>query len=190
MKTILKNATYELTIKKSRFIGFLFKIENADDTNIYLKKIREEHPNAAHVCYAYSLLNTKKMSDDKEPSGTAGLPILEILNKNELVNVLAIVVRYFGGIKLGSSGLIRAYTNTIRDTLIQTTIKDLNKGYMIELNYDYQDNNLITNILENSHIVEKEFNEQIRVIANVDNNTILKLNKSNFKYEIIKEIYI
>ena len=160
MKTIVNNVMDELIINKSRFIGYLFKVNNIDEINDILKKIKQEYRDATHICYAYSLINSKKANDDGEPSGTAGIPILEVFNKQELVNILGIVIRYFGGIKLGSGGLIRAYSNTIRNTLDKTNIKELKKGYLIKITFDYQRNNLINSLLENYEVIEKEFNER------------------------------
>ena len=190
MKTITNNVKGELIINKSKFIGYLYKVNTVEEINEILKNIKEQYNDATHICYAYSLLNTKKASDDGEPTGTAGIPILEVLNKNELVNVLAIVIRYFGGIKLGSGGLIRAYSNTIRTTLEKTLVKELKKGYLIKLTYDYPLNNLINNLIENSQVIEKEFNEQITIIIKADNLLLQKLDEINQGYEIIEEIYL
>ena len=190
MKTINNDVTSEIIINKSKFIGYLYKVNNINEVNEILKKVKEKYNDATHICYAYSLLNTKKASDDGEPTGTAGIPILEVLNKNELVNVLAIVIRYFGGIKLGSGGLIRAYSNTIRDTLEKTKIKELKKGYLIKLTFDYTLNNLINNLIENYQVIEKEFSEQITITIKADETLLKRLDDINQSYEIIKEIYL
>ncbi len=190
MKTIVDNQTCELIINKSKFIGYLYKVNNQDEINNILKELKEKYHDATHICYGYSLLNSKKAYDDGEPSGTAGIPILEVLNKHELVNVIGIVIRYFGGIKLGNGGLIRAYSNTIRNTLEKTEIKELKKGYLIKLSFDYTINNLINNLLENNQVMEKEFNEQITMIVKSDEFLLKKLDNINQKYEIIKEIYL
>lgn len=190
MKTILNNETYEFIINKSKFIGYLYKVSNQDEINNILKKLKDKYNDATHICYAYSLLNTKKASDDGEPTGTAGLPILEVLNKNNLVNVLAVVIRYFGGIKLGSGGLIRAYSNTIRNTLEKAEIKELKKGYLIKITFDYSKNNLINNLLDNYDVIEKEFNELITSKIKVDDKLLEKLKDINQDYEIIEEIYL
>ena len=190
MKTIEKNVTDELIINKSRFIGYLYKVDNVLEINNLLLELRSKYKDANHICYAYSLLNTKKSSDDKEPNGTAGLPILEVLNKNDLVNVLAVVVRYFGGIKLGSGGLIRAYSNTIRNTLEKTIIKELKKGYLIKIVFEYDNVNLINNLVDIDNILEKEFEKDITYLIKGDNLLLEKLDNINQKYEIISEIYL
>ena len=190
MKTILNNSESELMINKSRFIGYLYKVNNQEEIDIILKEIRTKYHDATHICYAYSLLNNKKANDDGEPPGTAGLPILEVLNKHDLVNVLGIVIRYFGGIKLGSGGLIRAYSNTIRNTLEHNEIKDLRKGYLIRIIFDYSLNKVINNIKTNYEIVEKEFKEQIIYLIKADDSLLNELKDINQTYEIINETYL
>lgn len=190
MKTINKNVKDELIINKSKFIGYLYKVNNIEEINNLLKEIKNEYNDATHICYAYSLTDTKKAYDDGEPSGTAGMPILEIFNKLELVNVLGIVIRYFGGIKLGSGGLIRAYSNTIRNTIEKTEIQTLKKGYLIKITFDYHINNLINNLIENYEVIEKEFGELITSKIKADDNLLKELDNINQKYEIINEIYL
>ncbi len=101
--------TGKLEIKKSKFIFYYFEVENTQDVKMHLKTLREEHKKAKHIVYAYKFLNTAGKSDDKEPSGTAGLPLYNILERNNLTNRLIVVVRYFGGTKLGAGPLTRAY---------------------------------------------------------------------------------
>lgn len=190
MKTIVNDAKDELIISKSRFIGCLYKVNDINEINNILDKLKKEYPLATHICYSYSLINSKKAFDDGEPNGTAGIPILEIFNKLDLVNVLGVVIRYFGGIKLGSGGLIRAYSNAIRNTLNKTKIKELKKGYLIKITFDYSINNLINNLLDNYEVVEKEFNELITSKFKADEELLKKLKDINQPYEIIEEIYL
>lgn len=105
----------ELIINKSRFIGIMQELVSEQDIEETLKAVRLEHKNATHVCYAYVYSIDKvleKCSDDGEPKGTAGAPIMGVIKKRCAKNVLVIVVRYFGGIKLGAGGLVRAYSKT------------------------------------------------------------------------------
>lgn len=106
-------------INKSKFVGYAYSVEDVDSANSKLEKIRKMHEKATHVCYAYviSSPHMEKCSDDGEPDGTAGRPILEVIKKNDLSNVLLIVVRYFGGIKLGAGGLVRAYSTSAKNTI-------------------------------------------------------------------------
>lgn len=96
-------------IKKSKFIGLFYELDSLDEVNIILEELKKEHKKARHMPYAYKFGNTAKKSDDKEPSNTAGLPIYNLLEKKDLNNHLIVVIRYFGGIKLGAGGLLRAY---------------------------------------------------------------------------------
>jgi uncharacterized YigZ family protein len=108
--------TNEIIIKNSKFIGYLFSIKDEEEVNKIIENIKKENKKARHIPYAYKMDNIVKKSDDKEPSGTAGNPILNIINIKNLNNVIIVVVRYFGGIKLGAGGLIRAYS-TIANNL-------------------------------------------------------------------------
>jgi uncharacterized YigZ family protein len=117
MNSIQKNVECEWAVEKSRFIGFLAPVRTLDEMRRFVEKCREDHPGATHVCHACILsteVTAERASDDGEPQKTAGLPMLEILKKNHLTDILAVTVRYFGGIKLGAGGLIRAYAKTTR----------------------------------------------------------------------------
>ena len=107
----------EITIKKSRFIAYLYDIQNKEEIPFILESIKKEHKGAKHYPYAYILNNTAGKSDDHEPSGTAGLPIYNVLERNKQVNRLIVVIRYYGGIKLGTGGLLRAYSTVASNTL-------------------------------------------------------------------------
>ena len=128
MKTILNKEIYEITIKNSKFIGVIIPIESLDDVKNNLNSIKEEYKNATHYCYAFTLINNKGFSDDGEPNKTAGIPILNVIEGNDLVNVLVVVIRYFGGIKLGPGGLIRAYSNACKEVINKSTSVELIKG--------------------------------------------------------------
>lgn len=99
----------EIVVKKSRFIGLLYEVHSIDDVKDILEGLSKEHKKARHMPYAYKVSGTAKKSDDKEPSGTAGSPIYNIFERKNMDNYLIVVIRYFGGIKLGAGGLIRAY---------------------------------------------------------------------------------
>lgn len=110
--------TRELEIRKSRFIAFAIPVEDRDAAMQALQQLRDAHPAATHVCWALLAGGQSGMSDDGEPSGTAGRPILEVLRHHDLDGVLGAVVRYYGGVKLGAGGLVRAYTDAIASTLL------------------------------------------------------------------------
>ncbi len=173
-----------IIINKSKFIALTYHIDNINEINNLLDKVKKEYKDATHYCYAYILDNSEKANDDGEPTGTAGLPILNVLKKENLNHVLCIVVRYFGGIKLGAGGLIRAYSNAAKNSIIT---KKYNEGYLIKINIDYNNIKQIEYQLNNSIIVEKNFSEFPFYIVKI---TKEQLNKLNIKYEIIKEIYV
>jgi len=119
MYTIKEKCENLIEIKKSKFISYAIPVMSNDDVETNLAMLRKAHKDATHICYAFVLSspNLEKCSDDGEPDGTAGKPMLDILKKNNLSNVLLVVVRYFGGIKLGAGGLTRAYTKACAGVL-------------------------------------------------------------------------
>ena len=187
MKIIINNLENEVIIKKSKFIGIIKKVNNKDEIINLLNTVKNQYNDATHICYAYILNNDKKYSDDNEPSGTAGKPILTLLEKQELNYVIAIVVRYFGGIKLGSNGLIHAYSDTIKDLLINN-IKDLEIGYKIMIKIDYENLKKIEYILKDSIILEKVFNNDIILTCIIKKEILEKL--SNTSYTILDEVIL
>lgn len=115
--TLAHSVSAELDIRKSRFIAHAIPVADREAAMTELDRLREAHPGATHVCWALLAGGQSGMSDDGEPSGTAGRPILEVLRHHDLDGVLAAVVRYYGGIKLGAGGLVRAYTDAIASAL-------------------------------------------------------------------------
>jgi len=116
--TIAQPVRSDLTIKKSRFIGCVQAVGSRSDAQAVVARLREEHPGAAHVCWALLAGGQSAANDDGEPGGTAGRPMLEVLRRQDLDGVLATVVRYFGGVKLGAGGLVRAYTDAVAQALL------------------------------------------------------------------------
>ena len=161
MYSIKESIENTIIIKKSKFITKLIKINSLDEANKYLEETKKEFKDSTHICYAYIINGQEKCIDDGEPSGTAGLPILNILKKNNLTNILAIVIRYFGGIKLGAGGLVRAYSNSVNDTLKLTNIVELMEGYLVELEFSYDQVKLVDYILNDKTIINKEYNDNI-----------------------------
>ena len=161
MKSINKNVVNEIIINKSRFITKLIKINNEDEIKIKLDYIKKEYKDATHYCYAYITGNTKRFNDDGEPGGTAGMPILNVLENNNLTNILCVVIRYFGGIKLGAGGLVRAYTKAVTGALNNAKIINLTDGFSINLEFDYNKIKIIDNILKDIKINYKEYDENI-----------------------------
>ena len=124
-KTVKETAKGLFTEKKSKFISFVIPVETVDDVKSEVEKYRKEYYDARHVCWAYMLGSDReefRSNDDGEPSGTAGKPILGQINSNELTNILIIVIRYFGGVKLGTSGLIVAYKEAAIEAIANAEI--------------------------------------------------------------------
>lgn len=117
-RTLAKPAFSEIVIKKSRFICCVLPMQDREAAHFFVEKLNAEHPGAAHVCWALLAGGHSAAVDDGEPSGTAGRPMLEVLRHQDLESVLATVVRYFGGIKLGAGGLVRAYTDSVAQALL------------------------------------------------------------------------
>lgn len=189
MKAVVDN-TYELIIKKSRFIAVICQIDQQKEIDDKLKEIKKQYPDATHYCYAYIVDNTIKASDDGEPSGTAGLPILNVLKKENLNHVLCIVIRYFGGTKLGAGGLIRAYSNVTKKSIIT---KELQEGLLLKIEFDYQKTKEIDYLLNKSNVIKKDFqsNPIYEVeITTRDFDKIEKALRQISKITILKNIYM
>ena len=139
-KTIDKNAEVELIEKRSRFIARAFCVTTEADALAYLTKIRTRHRDATHNVYAYVLRenNIARFSDDGEPSGTAGKPIIDILKKEELVDIIIIVTRYFGGTLLGTGGLVRAYSDAAKGALTEAGIITIRCLHSFRVTFPYE----------------------------------------------------
>lgn len=172
IKTILANSSSELDVKKSKFIANIIKITDEQDAKEKLNQIRKEYSDARHNCYAYIVYDNEtktkieKSSDDREPSGTAGIPMLTLLQKNNLVNVLIVVTRYFGGILLGTGGLVRAYTDSSKQALEAAKIIELQYGEILEYCIEYDEFEYFKYICEknNIKIVKTEYSNNIKAI--------------------------
>lgn len=181
MYSINKITTSELIIKNSRFITILVPITSKSNINNILSKIKEQYPKANHYCYAYITEGSQKSSDDKEPSSTAGIPMLNVLIKNKIINVLAVTVRYFGGIKLGAGGLVRAYSKSVTTAIKNTNLIELEEAIEIEIYMEYTNQKNLENILKESKIIEKEFTDKIRYIIIIPISLKEKLKTYNYK---------
>jgi uncharacterized YigZ family protein len=195
MKSIKNEVNNEIVIKNSKFITIISKVYNENDVEETLDNIKKKYKDATHYCYAYIIDNIKRFSDDNEPSKTAGMPIMEVLSKNNLNYVLGVVVRYYGGIKLGAGGLIRAYANSIKEALNKGTIVDLIKGKRVEITFDYDNTLEINYILNESFIEEKEYGEKVKCIVKIRedkyNSVLSELNRvGNVKVMQLEDIYI
>lgn len=176
--TVKLDSIKTIEIKKSKFIGYAFFCADVEMANNYLSQIRLEHKKATHVCYAYIINSNEKASDDGEPQGTAGLPMLEILKKRKLTNVLVVAVRYFGGIKLGAGGLVRAYGETVSSALNESGESELKEVYEYSLTLNYGEEAVLNNLKLNSEVynLTVEYSDKITVLF-----------CSNLSFENLKE---
>ena len=155
MFTIVKDFRQEIVIEKSRFICTLKKVQSEAEAQEFIKTIKKEFWDATHNCSAYIVDDmAQRSSDDGEPSGTAGLPMLEVLRKNKLTNTAAVVTRYFGGIKLGAGGLVRAYTNSVAEAVRATGIAQKVLVSKFSFIYDLNEVGKILNILYQQQLFE------------------------------------
>ena len=193
MYSIKNNIENTIEIKKSKFITKLYKVNNIDEVNEILDTAKKLYNDSTHICYAYIVNSLEKCSDDGEPSGTAGAPILNILKKNNLTNIVAIVIRYFGGIKLGAGGLVRAYSNSILETLKLTNIIKLTSGILIEVKFKYEQTKLVDYIFKDKIILEKKYDDLITYILTLkesDSNIIDELKNNNITVTIKNKVLI
>jgi len=154
--TVLSSASAEIVIEKSRFIGQSFHVEDLEETENIIKEVKKKYYDATHNCFAYIIgedMSIAKASDDGEPSSTAGVPMLELLKKLNLTNTLVMATRYFGGIKLGASGLIRAYAKTAKISLEANSIVNKDVFNRIILEIDYSLIGKMQKFLDNNQII-------------------------------------
>jgi len=187
MKSIKDEVINEIIINKSRFIAILVSVNSKDEVNVILNKYKELYRDATHYCYGYVIGGYSKCSDDGEPSGTAGLPILNVLKSNDLTNVLCLVIRYFGGVKLGAGGLVRAYSKSASEAINIADIKDLIDGYYIEIEFDYDSIKQIDYILRDIRVT-KRFDGNIVYSFKISDHDFLEIeNTLNNKTKILKK---
>lgn len=189
MNSIKKSIIYKQEINKSTFITELYKVNNTEEVKKYLTATKEKYKDATHYCYAYIIDDQKKSSDDGEPGGTAGVPIMEVLLKNDLNYILCVVIRYFGGIKLGAGGLVRAYSSSISNALSNSKIVKLYDGYKITFEIDYKSQSKVDYLLR-KYTFSKVFNQNIKYTLLIKKEDINILKDNNIDYEILENIKV
>lgn len=165
--SIHKKIKNDIVINKSRFLTYLFPIDDINEAEKHIHNIRKEHPKANHHCFAYHIegideVGIHKASDDGEPSGTAGIPMLETIKKTSISHILAIVVRYFGGVKLGSGGLIRAYSSSVSEAIQKADIIAHSDQVKFSIIVDYNQNDPFHNYIQkisNVNVLNIEYTE-------------------------------
>lgn len=156
----------EFEIEKSRFICYLNRAFNEEEAKAYILRIKKLHPNATHHCSAFLIgehSELQRSNDDGEPSGTAGVPMLESLRMNKMNDVVAVVVRYFGGIKLGAGGLIRAYSKSVSEAIKLAPLTDKVLTYKYSLTFSYDLIGKLDYFLahHDTEILNKEYDERV-----------------------------
>ncbi len=164
-----------IVIEKSRFICYMKRVRSEDEYRQYVSEIRKKHHDATHVCSAMICHNIRRSSDDGEPSGTAGAPILNVLDKNGLDETCALVVRYFGGIKLGAGGLIRAYSSATSECLKMGKLAMdavLNK-YQLKLSYETA-NRIERYLREHSILIDTIYDTDVTYIFALEDESVIE----------------
>lgn len=203
-KTISENSKAEIIEKKSRFICYAFYIESEEEAEKYIEEIKKEYYDARHHVYAYSIYSkdgniVTRFSDDGEPSGTAGKPILKIINEQGISNVLLIVIRYFGGILLGTGGLVRAYSQSSLEALKKVKVIEKMLGYEVKIYVDYKNIESIKYYLDKNNIktINIQYLENIEITIEISETNLYEFtnngNKNifkNLKYDILNRKYV
>lgn len=171
-KTIIAPGEAQIREKMSRFIAFAVPVQSADQAKALIKEYTNKYHDARHLCWAYMVgpqRDTWQLSDNGEPSGTAGKPILGQINSFELTDILIMVVRYFGGIKLGTSGLIAAYRQAAREAIEATTIEERHEQCTLTVRFPYLGMNSVMKILKKSdaQILDQQFDNSCSITLRI-----------------------
>ena len=163
MKTIKKAIQSEINIKKSQFICTLVPTKSKAESKAVIQKLNEQYNDATHNCTAYIVNDGEGFDDDGEPGGTAGKPMINVLRKNELHNVTAVVTRYFGGIKLGAGGLVRAYSKSVMEAVGEAEIVEIEEYNVYELIFEYSDIKIADSEVRNNQLtaINKEYSDKV-----------------------------
>lgn len=192
-KTIACDVESEIVEKKSRFITNIYYVENEDEAEQKIKEVRKKYFDAKHHCFAYNIYeenkNVCRFSDDGEPSGTAGSPMLNILETENIKNVVVIVTRYFGGILLGTGGLLRAYTGGLQDALSKAQIVNKDYGMIANVDIAYSDLEKLKYYFKNESIVitDTEYGENVKVHFEITEEKLQRLieKKEELSFKIL-----
>lgn len=170
------NTSHTIIIKKSEFITELYRVFSVDEFNTILKDAKKRHPKATHICTAYRIQQFEKSNDDGEPSGTAGLPMLEVLRKQSIIDVCALVIRYYGGIQLGAGGLTRAYSGSVAQTLETVKLNPIMDMLDTIIEFPIPFTDIILNRLKDIEILNKSFTDHVQLtIRSINDDYLLDL---------------
>ena len=178
MKTIKKATQSEINIKKSQFICSLFPTKTKAESKEIIQKLNEQYSDATHNCTAYIVSDGEGFDDDGEPGGTAGKPMINVLRKNELHNVTAVVTRYFGGIKLGAGGLVGAYSKSVMEAIGEAEILEIEEYDVYEIVFEYSEIKTADSEVRNNNleVIDKQYSDKVSYdIVSKDGRDILKI---------------
>ncbi len=188
MKTIKEAVQCEINVKKSQFICSLFPTKNKKESKEIIQKLNEQYSDATHNCTAYVVSDGEGFDDDGEPGGTAGKPMINVLRKNELHNVTAVVTRYFGGIKLGAGGLVRAYSKSVMEAVGEAEIVEIEEYSVYELIFEYSDIKIADTEVRNNQLtaINKEYSDKViyEVVSKDDRDIEQIFEKYSGKIEV------
>lgn len=178
MKTIKKAIQIEINVKKSQFVCSLVPTKTKAESKAVIQKFNEQYSDATHNCTAYIVSDGEGFDDDGEPGGTAGKPMINVLRKNEIHNVTAVVTRYFGGIKLGAGGLVRAYSKSVMEAIGEAEILEIKEYDIYNLIFEYSDIKTADSEVRNNNleVINKDYTDKVSYdIVSKDNRDILKI---------------
>lgn len=192
-KTIDSDVSAEITVKKSKFIANVFYVESVEEAENKIKEINKKYYDSRHNCYAFSIFEengkVQRFSDNGEPSGTAGAPMLNILDGMELSNVLVIVTRYFGGILLGTGGLVRAYSDATKGALNKTNIINMELGLEAYFEVSYANLEKIKYYFETNKIkiTDQKFDENVKLFVDISEEKFEQIveNREKLNFDIL-----
>lgn len=191
MRTIRKPVQSEINVKKSQFICAIYPTQTKAESKDIIGKVNQRYSDATHNCTAYIVSDGEGFDDDGEPGGTAGKPMINVLRKNELHNVTAVVTRYFGGIKLGAGGLVRAYSKSVMETIANAEIVEIEEYDIYTITFEYSEIRAAdTEVRNNSlDVIDKQYSDKVSYdVTSKDGRDIMKIFekysgkiKANFK---------
>ena len=171
----LKTVTVEIEIKKSRFVAIAAPLDSPEQAKVLISQSRKDHPSASHVVHAYILGKRGdlfSMSDDREPHNTAGRPVLEVLKGSGITNILVLVIRYFGGIKLGTGGLVHAYSAAAKEVLAAVPVEELiqKTSFLLNIGYELYEQAKIVLSAHHAEIINENFDISIKISGKLPKN--------------------
>ena len=188
MKTIRKPVQSEINVKKSQFICSLFPTRTKAESKEIIQKMNAQYSDATHNCTAYIVSDGEGFDDDGEPGGTAGKPMINVLRKNELHNVTAVVTRYFGGIKLGAGGLVRAYSKSVMEAIGEAEILEIEEYDVYTITFEYSEIKTADSEVRNNHldVIDKDYSNMVSydIVSKDDRDLVKIFEKYQGKIEI------